>query len=318
MTYEKFQSGQKKIKEIYGKGWTAHNIYLGDGNYTIENKLCGDEVKLRRIIRNISDITGKSFEKLRILDLALLEGLYGIECALQGAEVIGIDIRQENLDKTRLVIDYLNLTNIHLFKDDVRNISVEKYGQFDVVLCLGIFYHLDKNDLFDFIRRIYEMTTNLALIDTHISYKHKLLFTKDNINYYGSVYREHRDDSSNSDKTKEVWKSIDNVYSAMLTRSSLIKMLNAVGFTSVSEVYVPIEEDKPFNRITMAAIKGTKCEILSTPLINTCEENVYKEHTLNFILSYLKIRLFNDTRYYLGMYIPKPLKRFIKRLLNLC
>jgi hypothetical protein len=316
MTIDVFRQKQSEITQKYSQGWTAHNIWLTDNEYTISNSITCDEVKLRRIIQTISDFIQKPFNQLRILDLALLEGLYGIECARQGANVLGLDIRQENLDKTQLVLDFLELSNMTLVLDDVRNISTEKYGSFDVVLCLGILYHLDYNDIFDFLNKIYNITTNLVIFDTHISFSHNHLFSYKNIKYYGVRYLEHPNKKSNSEKIKDVWKSIDNNYSAYLTRSSFINMLSQIGFTSASEVYLPGEPDKPLNRITLAAFKGKKIELISSPSINEDFSLPFKEHTFNYFFNFYKIIFTNKIRYNLGIYLPKPIKIFLKYFLS--
>jgi len=45
----------------------------------------------------ISDFAGQPFNQLRVLDLACAEGHYAIECAMHGAEAIGIEFREESL-----------------------------------------------------------------------------------------------------------------------------------------------------------------------------------------------------------------------------
>src|SRR6266566_3867908 len=120
----------------YG-AWTAHNIHLRDDIYTIAPKIVGDEVKLRRIVQCVFDLAGGSVEGLRILDLACLEGLYAIEFARHNASCLGIEGREANIEKARFAKQMLQLDNLDFAQDDVRNLSVEKYGRFDVVLCLG-------------------------------------------------------------------------------------------------------------------------------------------------------------------------------------
>src|ERR1043166_908766 len=137
----------------YGN-WTAHNVRLQDDVYTIAPKIVGDEVKLRRIVQCVFDLTGGSVEGLRILDLACLEGMYAIEFARHKAHAVGIEGREANVEKARFTKRVLQLDNLELFQDEVRNLSVEKYGRFDVVLCLGLLYHLDAPDVFPFIQQL--------------------------------------------------------------------------------------------------------------------------------------------------------------------
>src|SRR3989442_14143808 len=102
--------------------------------------------------RAFSDITNKPLDSLRVLDLACLEGLYGKEFARHGAAVFGKEGRKANIEKARFAKDALALENIRFVQDNVRNLSVQKYGYFDVVLCLGILYHLHVPDVFHFRR----------------------------------------------------------------------------------------------------------------------------------------------------------------------
>ena len=168
MDIELIRQKKEEIIKRYGS-WTAHNIQLKGDIYTIDKRIVGDEVKLRRIIQIASDIARTPLKNLRVLDLACLEGLYAVEFARRGAEVIAIEGRKANIEKARFAKDVLSLDNLELFKDDVRNFSREKYGYFDIVLCLGILYHLDNPDVFCFMERIAEACRSFMIIDTQIS-----------------------------------------------------------------------------------------------------------------------------------------------------
>src|SRR5438034_7278681 len=137
--------------------WTAHNICLHDAIYTIAHRIVGDEVKLRRIVQCVFDLAGGTVEGLRILDLACLEGLYAIEFARHKAKCVGIEGREANIEKARFAKQVLSLENLEFVQDDARNLSAEKYGHFDVVLCLGLLYHLDAPDVFSFVEKLSEV-----------------------------------------------------------------------------------------------------------------------------------------------------------------
>ena len=53
-----------------------------------------------------------------------------------------------------------NLNKLEFYQDDVRNLSREKYGEFDIVICSGILYHLDSLDVFPFLEKVYEVCKN--------------------------------------------------------------------------------------------------------------------------------------------------------------
>ena len=135
--------------------WTAMAIDLGHGRST---RPPARDWRLRRIVQVASDLLGKPLSEATVLDLACLEGHYGIEFALHGANVVGIEIREANIVKARYAQQELGLKNITFIQDDVRNLSRAKLGGFDIVICSGILYHLDVPDVFEFVRRIYEMS----------------------------------------------------------------------------------------------------------------------------------------------------------------
>src|ERR1043165_5826058 len=112
--------------------WTASNIHLDGDLYTIGERIQGDEVKLRRVVQIVSDTARRPLNSLRLLDLACHEGIYATEFARHGARVVGIEGREAHIEKAKFVRDALSLKNLEIHQDDVRNLSKEKYGSFNV------------------------------------------------------------------------------------------------------------------------------------------------------------------------------------------
>src|SRR5262245_10720222 len=65
MRRETIEDKKKAIIAEHGP-WTAHNLCLGEGVYTIVDGIAGDEIKLRRVIQIISDISARNLTSLRI------------------------------------------------------------------------------------------------------------------------------------------------------------------------------------------------------------------------------------------------------------
>lgn len=267
---------KRDIVEKYGK-WIAHNIQLKDEIYTIDNRIVGDEIKLRRVLQIVADNARKPLPDLRILDLACHEGLYAVELAQHGAKVTGIEIREEHLKKAHFAREILSLSNLELFQDDIRNLSQKKYGSFDVVLCLGIFYHLDAPDVFQFLEKIAEVCQHFTIIDTHISLSPKKSYVFNDKKYWGKTYREHSPLSSLKKRTKALKASLDNPRSFWFTRRSLYNILSEVGFTSVYECHNPPEPKKPKDRIALLAIKGQGQKLITNPMANELLEEIYPD-----------------------------------------
>src|SRR5215212_7687245 len=91
--------------------WTAMSIHLGGDLYTLPPAPDG---RLRRLLQIAQDLTAKPLNCMRVLDLACLEGHYGIEFAMHGAEVVGIELREASIAKARFAKEYLQLDRLTL------------------------------------------------------------------------------------------------------------------------------------------------------------------------------------------------------------
>jgi SAM-dependent methyltransferase len=268
MDGNKIVTKKNEIINKYGP-WTAHNVHLQDDIYTIGPNIVGDEIRLKRITQCVSDLLGGNLKNARILDLACLEGLFAIELARQGATCVGIEGREANIEKARFVKDVLQLDNLQLFQDDVRNLSYEKYGHFDVVLCLGLLYHLDNPDVFAFIERLGEVSRKVCIVDTRVTLHPNAKVTyKDKI-YSGRKGDEHGAKDSKESKLARLWASLDNVDNFYLSRATICNALADVGFTSVYQCNIPAEPHKPADRIFFMAIKGEPVHLINAPLMES-------------------------------------------------
>jgi SAM-dependent methyltransferase len=109
---------------------------------TVSSEVNANSVKVRRVTLILRDFAGPVGEKLRVLDVACGEGVYAIEAALRGAEVLALDARIERMQHGARAAQRLGLVNVRFEQDDVRKVSAASRGQFDVILFLGILYHL--------------------------------------------------------------------------------------------------------------------------------------------------------------------------------
>ncbi|MCW2387637.1 tRNA (mo5U34)-methyltransferase [Sphingobium sp. B11D3B] len=85
-----------------------------------------------------SDLRGK-----RVLDIAPWNGFFSFECIRRGAkEVVSFgpeDPLETGYEQTRSL---LGIQNCRWEKGSIYDLSPEKFGQFDVILFLGLIYHL--------------------------------------------------------------------------------------------------------------------------------------------------------------------------------
>ena len=254
---------KEAIEARYGP-WTAHNIRLADGFYTISPQPAGDEVKLRRVTQLALDVAGGSLRGVRVLDLACLEGMYALELARRGAEVVAIEGREANIEKARFAGRALGI-DVDFQLGDVRDLSGERHGEFDLVLALGILYHLDTPDLFPFVERIGDVSKRALIVDTGVGRAATEQLQHDGATYRGVRLVEHAPESTEADRQQAVWSSLDNLTAVALTRPSLESLLAQQGFTSVLECHVPAEPEKEVDRITLLALKGLPVRELIAP-----------------------------------------------------
>src|SRR5713101_4914166 len=194
----------------------------------------------RRVIQTVCDLAHRPLADLRVLDLGCAHGAYSIELATRGAQVLGIEGREAWLEQARRLKQRASLANVEFVQDDVRNLSRAKYGEFDIVLCLGILYHLDAPEVFDFMNRVAEVCRDFAVIETHFAGTHILSHEWRGKRYWGTAYQEHAAGTTPGDKLKSLGSSLDNERSFWFTQASLCNLLRHVGFTSVYDCRNPI------------------------------------------------------------------------------
>jgi SAM-dependent methyltransferase len=240
-------------------------------------------VKVRRVVQLIRDFSKKPFDQLRILDLACGEGVYAIEAALHGAEVRALDARTERMNEGAKAAERLGLQNLCFEQNDIRNVNVRSHGSAEVVLFLGILYHLDQRDVFPVLKNIYEMCNQFMVIDTRITLRAQVKVEYDGRSYEGQNVREHGDHDPGEARRSRLLASVDNPLSFWFTKESLFRLLNDVGFTSVCECNVPLEPFKPENRITVIAAKGEPVQISSYPWVNDKTEDEIERFLADYV-----------------------------------
>lgn len=223
-------------------------------------------VKVRRVMQIVADLAPKPFPNLRILDLGCGEGVYAIEAGLRGAHVLAIDARTERMDAGAACAKRHGLGNVRFAQEDVRAVSRATHGEFDVVLLLGILYHLD--DPVALLERVRDLDARLVVVDTLVT----LAPDTESRGYRGQLVREHADDDGADLRRSRVLKSIDNTFSFRFTRESLVRALADTGFTTVVECHAPLEPGKAADRVTLAALKGEPVRLATYPWVNGASE----------------------------------------------
>ena len=265
MDRESIVDGLRAVTEDHGP-WNAYDFKLSEGVYTKDGTATGRlEPRLAHILQLISDLAARPVDQLRVLDLACLEGVFALELASHGAEVVGVEARRSHVARAAFAAQALGLDNVSFLHDDVRNLNRDALGTFDVVLCLGILYHLDTPDLFRIAEQIASVCRGFAVFDTHVSLRARQRRAYEGQDYWGRSQREHDPDSTMEERERASRSSIDNTTSFWLTKRSLVRLLANAGFTTTLELAAPLEVTRARDRSIVVALKGTAVRVDLVP-----------------------------------------------------
>lgn len=242
---------REKILEVrdFLAPWN-HNIALPHGVYTAA---CDDYyAEHREIMRIVRDGLGGQFSGRRIADIGCLEGYFSIECALQGAEVLGIEGKLLNVRKCEFVRSVLGVERATFVRGDAMEVTRESAGRFDAVLALGLLYHLE--DPYAFLGQVAGFCDGFVVIDTHVALEDQpetikkgwrpdlsdmRTFTFGGRPYEGRLFREFPPGTARGVKDLSPTASLENELSVWLTEDSLVRMLHDVGFSGTTKVVFP-------------------------------------------------------------------------------
>ena len=112
-------------------------------------------------------LTGGTLRGLTVLDVGCNQGFWSLEAAQAGAEaVLGLEGRPEHVEAARFVADVLNVPNVTFETQDILDPELAARGPFDVVLCLGLLYHVDRP--LELLERLRSLTRRWLLLDTSV------------------------------------------------------------------------------------------------------------------------------------------------------
>ncbi len=144
--------------ELAEKGW-YHSIELPDGR-VIEGIISLETLKKRVAQFPIpDDLRGK-----RVLDIGAWDGWFSFEMERRGAEVVAVDC--VDLDTFRHAHQALR-SKVEYRQLDVYEMTPDRLGRFDIVLFLGVLYHL-KHPVLG-LERVCALTRDLAIVESYIT-----------------------------------------------------------------------------------------------------------------------------------------------------
>jgi tRNA (mo5U34)-methyltransferase len=128
------------------------------------------EERGRYFFDRLLQVAGGSLRGRRVLDLGCNSGFWSLKAIEAGAEfVLGLEGRQMHVDQANLVFEAKGI-DPDRYRFELANVLAYPLdGDFDIVLCLGLLYHVAKpTELFEFMAR---SGADILVIDTRVSNK---------------------------------------------------------------------------------------------------------------------------------------------------
>jgi tRNA (mo5U34)-methyltransferase len=116
------------------------------------------------------DMFGGSLAGKRVLDLGCNAGFWSLCAAKAGCDyVLGLDGRQMHVDQANFVFEVNEIEDdrYDFVAANLFDVNLPRCGTFDVVLCLGLMYHISKP--VDLMEKIAQVNSDVLLIDTTLS-----------------------------------------------------------------------------------------------------------------------------------------------------
>ncbi len=161
------------------------------------------------------ELLGGSLRGKRVLDLACNAGYWSLAAINAGADFVqGVEARQMHVEQANFVFEASDVDRSrysfslgNLFDGDFK-----RFGLFDVVLCLGIMYHITKH--MPLLENISAVNTDVLVVDTRVSM------------LPGSVLELRRE------KTEDPWHSADYELVMDPTKLAVRDMVREMGYQS--------------------------------------------------------------------------------------
>lgn len=193
------------------------------------------------------------------VDLACSEGWFAHRLLDWGAQrVVGVDIRPENIRRAELVRDHLGVDpgRLSLEVGDVLDLDAGRLGSFDVVLCLGLIYHLENP--VGALRVARTLTSGVCVIESQLTEPHPPIrhgwgqageYLEQEAAWAAFYEPQQLQDTSPIASTGGVLSLIPN-------REALLQAARAAGFSRVQELPVPAGMNSQYaegHRLVVAA-----------------------------------------------------------------
>lgn len=158
------------IEQVHSREW-FYSYDLPDGSTTQSYHNADIQVihdtRWRMLETCLDETLGSHRSGLSALDLACHQGWFAVNMAHAGfSPVLGIDARQSHVDDSSLIAQTYAMENLSFQQGDIHRQTAAQIGRFDVVLMLGLLYHLENP--VGALRVARQLCKNLCVIETQV------------------------------------------------------------------------------------------------------------------------------------------------------
>ena len=101
---------------------------------------------------------------MRVLDIGTSDGFFALTLTRRGAEVVAVDYRSKR-DHGYHIMEMLNPVRIEYHQMNVYEVTEKQLGHFDLILFLGVLYHLP--DMLRALHMIRQVCRGMIYVETH-------------------------------------------------------------------------------------------------------------------------------------------------------
>jgi tRNA (mo5U34)-methyltransferase len=158
----------RRIRSYYWHYTFEFGDHLVEADWPLGKGLRGRQYqRYRHIFPAILSLTGGTLQGKTVLDVGCNCGFWSIQARLAGADrILGLEASEENVDQAKFILELTGLDRLSFEQENAYDISGKRQGEFDVVLHLGLLYHLEHPVLS--LERLSEVTRELAVVDTTV------------------------------------------------------------------------------------------------------------------------------------------------------
>src|SRR5712672_3402878 len=140
------------VRSLRGKLEMGSNFVFDQPHYGALN--AARELPLRQVLESVR----KDSELLSAVDVGCGLGHFSVILHNLGFNVLALDGREENVNEAKR-----RAPEIEFRTANVEDAGIQTLGKFDLVLCLGLLYHLENP--FGAIRNLFAMTGKVAVLE---------------------------------------------------------------------------------------------------------------------------------------------------------